>query len=77
MALAVSETPSMSGIDLGQEIQRLYSDLPVVLATGYSHIFAQNGATGFKLVHKPYSVEQLSSVLQQVLSATRQGTQCP
>ncbi len=69
--------PGMSGIELRQEIERLYSDLPVVLATGYSHVLAQNGATGFELVHKPYSVEQLSSVLQQVLSATRQETQCP
>lgn len=66
--------PGMSGIELRQEIQRLYSDLPVVLATGYSHALAQNGASGLELVHKPYSVEQLSSVLQQVLRATRQGT---
>ncbi|WP_235595589.1 ATP-binding protein [Pseudomonas syringae] len=60
--------PGMSGIELGQEIKRLYPELPVVLASGYSHMLAQDGASGFELLHKPYSVEQLSRLLQQVLS---------
>jgi PAS domain S-box-containing protein len=55
--------PGMSGIELGQEVRRLYPDLPVVLTSGYSHVMAQNGAQGFELLHKPYSVEELSRVL--------------
>ncbi|MDU8358400.1 PAS domain-containing sensor histidine kinase [Pseudomonas syringae group sp. J309-1] len=69
--------PGMSGIDLGQEIHRLYPDLPVVLATGYSHELAKNGTLGFEILHKPYSVEQLSSVLQQVISVKKQGALFP
>ena len=57
--------PGMSGIELGQEIRRLYHDLPVVLTSGYSHILAQNGTYGFELLHKPYSIEQLSRILRK------------
>ncbi|HEX8486895.1 PAS domain-containing protein [Sphingomonas sp.] len=56
--------PGMSGIELGQEIRRLYPDLPVVLTSGYSHVLAQNGTYGFELLHKPYSIEELSRVLR-------------
>ncbi len=55
--------PGMSGIDLAQEVRRLYPAVPVVLASGYSDILAQTGTHGFELLHKPYSVEQLSRVL--------------
>ena len=57
--------PGMSGLELGQEIRRLYPDMPVVLTSGYSHVLAQNGQHGFELLHKPYSVEQLSRVLHK------------
>ena len=55
----------MDGIALGQEIRRLYHDLPVVLTSGYSHVLAQNGTYGFELSHMPYSVDQLSRVLRE------------
>lgn len=57
--------PGMSGIELGQEIRRSYATLPVVLTSGYSHVLAQNGSFGFELLHKPYSIGDLSRVLQQ------------
>jgi PAS domain S-box-containing protein len=57
--------PGMSGIELGQRICSLYPDLPVVLTSGYSHVLAQNGTYGFELLHKPYSMEQASRVLQK------------
>lgn len=55
--------PGMDGIKLSREIRRLYPSIPVVLASGYSHVLAQNGATGFDLLRKPYSIEQLAQVL--------------
>lgn len=57
--------PGMSGIELGEEVRRLYPDLPVVLTSGYSHVLAQNGSRGLELLHKPYSMEQLSRVLRK------------
>ncbi|MCJ2124593.1 PAS domain-containing protein [Methylobacterium sp. J-077] len=58
--------PGMNGIDLGHEIRRRHHDLPVVLTSGYSHVLAKNGTYGFELLHKPYSVEELSRILRKV-----------
>lgn len=58
--------PGMTGIDLGREIARLYPGLPVILTSGYSHVLAEEGPCGFELLNKPYSMEQLSDVLQKM-----------
>ena len=63
--------PGMNGIDLAHRIRRDHHDLPVLLASGYSHVLAQNGTYGFELLHKPYSVEQLSRLLRKVASWQR------
>ena len=55
--------PGMSGVELAQQIREVYPHLPVILTSGYSHVLAENGSHGFELLHKPYSIEQLSRVL--------------
>lgn len=64
--------PGMNGVELGREIGRRYPGLPVVLASGYSHVLAREGGHGFELLHKPYSADQLSRILQRVTA--RPGT---
>jgi len=59
--------PGMGGMALAKELQRRLPGLPVVLASGYSHVLAQEGTHGFELLHKPYSAEQLGRILHQVL----------
>ncbi|TVV75200.1 response regulator [Sphingomonas solaris] len=59
--------PGMNGLELGTEIRRRYPDLPVILASGYSHVLARHGQQGFELLHKPYSVDQLSRVLHKAI----------
>ncbi|RZM28542.1 MAG: PAS domain-containing sensor histidine kinase, partial [Sphingomonas sp.] len=54
--------PGMSGMDLAARIRERHPGLPVVLTSGYSHVLAQNGTHGFELLHKPYSIEQLSRI---------------
>jgi hypothetical protein len=39
----------------------------VVLASGYSHVLAEQGTDGLELLRKPYSVEQLSRVLRKAV----------
>lgn len=56
--------PGMSGIELAQEIRRLWPDLCVVLTSGYSHILAEEGSHGFFLLEKPYSMEGLLAVIR-------------
>ncbi|ACK84175.1 ATP-binding protein [Methylorubrum extorquens] len=63
--------PGMNGLDLARRIREEHHDLPVLLASGYSHVMAQNGTYGFELLHKPYSVEQLSRLLRKVATWQR------
>ena len=58
--------PGMGGIALAEELRRRLPALPVVLASGYSHVLAEEGSHGFELLHKPYSADQLSRVLRRV-----------
>ena len=57
--------PGLSGIELGQRIQARWPGLEVILTSGYSHVIAEEGAHGFPLLKKPYSVDGLLSVLRQ------------
>ena len=59
--------PGMSGIELGQEIGRLYPAIPVILTSGYSEVLAQSGTHRFELLHKPYSIDELSRALRKVV----------
>ncbi|KAA0122338.1 PAS domain S-box protein [Methylobacterium sp. P1-11] len=63
--------PGMGGVALAQELQQRSPRVPVVLTSGYSHVLAQSDAHGFTLLHKPYSAEQLSRILHQVLGLRR------
>lgn len=63
--------PGMNGIDLARKIREDHYDLPVLLASGYSHVLAQNGTYGFELLHKPYSIDQLSRLLRKVANRKR------
>ncbi|MGJ3629826.1 hypothetical protein AB5I41_28885 [Sphingomonas sp. MMS24-JH45] len=53
---------------VGGEVRRLYPDAPIILTSGYSHVLARNGQHGFELLHKPYSVEQLSHALLKAIT---------
>lgn len=59
--------PGMNGIDLAKAIRKFYPLLPVVLTSGYSDILAQEGSFGFEVLRKPYSIDELSSVLVSAL----------
>jgi PAS domain S-box-containing protein len=63
--------PGMGGIALAKELRRRLPRMPVVLASGYSHVLAAEGTHGFELLHKPYSADQLSSVLRRLIGNRR------
>ena len=62
--------PGMGGVALAEELRRRLPDMPVVLASGYSHVLAQEDSHGFELLNKPYSADQLARVLMR---ASRRG----
>lgn len=59
--------PGMNGVQLGLELRRRAPGLPVILTSGYSQVLAQEGAHGFQLLQKPYSIEELNRVLTKVI----------
>ena len=65
--------PGMGGIALAEELRHRLPGLPVVLASGYSHVLAEEGNHGFELLHKPYSADQLSRVLRRMTRGRRRA----
>ena len=55
--------PGISGLELAQLIQQRWPKLQVVLTSGYSHVIVEQGAGGFPLVRKPYSIDGLLTIL--------------
>ncbi|GAC1390173.1 MAG: PAS domain S-box protein [Variovorax sp.] len=60
--------PGMNGVELARAVRDRYPGLPVVLTSGYSHVFAEEGRHGFVLIQKPYSIEALSRVIRQAIA---------
>jgi len=57
----------MNGIELAEAIQKLFPDLPVLLATGFSNAALAPGALRFPVLAKPYSVQELSRRIGQMI----------
>ena len=61
--------PGMGGLELAKAIRVRWPRLPVVLASGYSHVLAREDDHGFDLLHKPYSADQIGRLLRRVIAA--------
>ena len=59
--------PGMDGLTMARLLRERFHALPILLASGYSHVVAQEGTHGFELLHKPYSVGTLAKRLEQVV----------
>jgi signal transduction histidine kinase len=58
--------PGMTGLELGQAVQRLRPDLPILLATGFADMDA--GAAGVPRLAKPYTQDQLAAQIGRLLA---------
>ncbi|KQP38369.1 diguanylate cyclase [Methylobacterium sp. Leaf104] len=65
--------PGMGGIKLATLLRSTLPDLPVVLASGYSHVLARDGTHGFEVLSKPYSADQVSRVLRRAVHGRRRS----
>jgi len=63
--------PGISGIELAQRLRATNPTLPVILASGYSHVLAEEGSHGFELLRKPYTVDRLSTILRRAIASAR------
>ncbi|HEX8583581.1 MAG TPA: ATP-binding protein [Allosphingosinicella sp.] len=60
--------PEMTGIELAERLKSVAPDVPVVLTTGYSDEISRSGAGGRPVVFKPYRLDTLAQVLEDVLA---------
>jgi PAS domain S-box-containing protein len=67
--------PGIGGVELARIIQGRWPGLQVVLTSGYSHVLTTDAHHGFPLLHKPYSVEELSHILRQAAAGERVGVE--
>ncbi|WP_419826308.1 PAS domain-containing protein [Sphingomonas sp.] len=65
--------PGMGGIELAKVLHRRFPELPVILASGYSHVLAREGADGLELLQKPYSADELTGTISTVARRGRRG----
>jgi DNA-binding NtrC family response regulator len=62
--------PFMTGEDLGKELMRIRSDIPVILCTGYADFISSEKATamGFQgFIMKPFTVREGAELVRHVL----------
>ncbi|MGA9580571.1 MAG: ATP-binding protein [Allosphingosinicella sp.] len=69
--------PGMSGIELAEALAPVLPGVPVVLTTGYSDEISRTGAAGRPVVFKPYRLETLAGVLDEVLATRGEGPPGP
>jgi signal transduction histidine kinase/CheY-like chemotaxis protein len=55
-----------SGLEIAREIRKRYPGLPIVLMTGYSEAWPKGSPDGLPVLAKPFSSNELETVLQQV-----------
>jgi CheY-like chemotaxis protein len=66
--------PEMTGIELAEQLRAGAPHLKVVLTTGYSDEISRSGARGRPVVYKPYRLDALAQVLEDVLAESdREG----
>jgi len=68
--------PLLTGVELGKELMRLRSDIPVILCTGYSDLISSQeimgmGFRGF--IMKPFTFREGAELVRRVLDGNRPG----
>ena len=61
----------LSGIELARTLRKRRPELPVLLATGYSHYVSPAASEGFALVEKPYRRDVLGASIRSALERSR------
>jgi PAS domain S-box-containing protein len=63
---------SVAGLELARIVRQHHSDIPILLATGYSDKAQQAVHDGFPVVRKPYDLEILSSAIRELRARSRE-----
>jgi signal transduction histidine kinase len=61
----------MGGLELAQRIRRHFPDLPILLASGYSHAMAEVAKEGFDIIAKPYRADALADAIRRTIALSQ------
>ncbi len=76
LAIIDVELPVMNGLDLTAEIKKIEPEFPVILITGYSHLYKPQDVLSLDVeafLKKPINVTELVSIINQIISRKRTG----
>ncbi len=71
IALVDVELPEMNGFDLTREIKEIQPDFPVVLITGYSHLYRPQDVLSLDVeafLRKPLNIPELIKIMNQIVT---------
>jgi CheY-like chemotaxis protein len=66
IAILEKDHAGIDGVELGRRIRASWPRISIVLTSVYSHVLAADAQHGFNLLHKPYSLAELSRALRSV-----------
>lgn len=75
IAILDVELPEMSGFELTAEIKKIKPDFPVVLITGYSHLYRPQDVLSLDVeafLKKPINIPELISIINQIIARKKQ-----
>jgi DNA-binding NtrC family response regulator len=71
IAIVDVELPEMNGLELTAEIKKLNKNFPIVLITGYSHLYKPQDVLKLDVeafLRKPLNIPELISIIEQIVS---------
>ncbi len=71
IAIVDVELPGMNGFDLTREIKQLRPEFPVVLITGYSHLYRPQDVLSLDVeafLRKPINIPELINIINQIVA---------
>jgi len=60
---------SVTGLELARMVRENYSDIPILLTTGYSERAQEAVLEGFSVLQKPYDLDTLSDAIRELQPA--------
>ncbi len=74
IALVDVEMPEMNGFELTEEIKKIKPEFPVILFTGYSHLYKPQDVLSLDVeafLRKPLNIPELIKIVNQIIAQKR------
>ena len=76
LAILDVELPELNGLDLTKKIKKINPNFPIILITGYSHLYRPQDVLSLDVeafLKKPLNLFELTSIVSQIISRKKSG----